>query len=148
RGDYAARAGGSLNLSTKSGSNSGGSFGWVGAAARCNRIVWSDVVRRITKHARAGAAHGAWCACFQRVEAGGVSWVGADCGRRGPRGCGGSGIDAADGKLVVQGQPARPTGIWISAGNDDGCGPSRVSVAGVAGNADGSGASFAQLMQE
>src|SRR6202158_1617734 len=83
RGDHAAGTSRSLDIAAAGGGDSGRDLGWFGAAARCHRTVWRDVLCGVAEHTRAGAAHGAWRRRLQSVAAGEGAWrcaVGARCG--------------------------------------------------------------------
>src|SRR5712692_1809164 len=113
RSDRSAGTGGSLHIAAAGGGNISWGFRWTGAAARCHRTVWRDVVCGVTERARTGAAHGAWRRRIQSASAGTVAWLGVNRGRCGPW-CGRSTwVDAAAWEPPLQGESARSSGVRL-----------------------------------
>src|SRR5258707_9122483 len=118
RGDHAAGTSRSLDIAAAGSGNSGRDLGWFGAAARCHRTVWRDVLCSVAEHTRAGAAHGAWRRRLQSVAAGDVAWLGVDGSRCGPWRHGGAWVDAAAWEPLVQNEPPRSPRVRVRVRGD------------------------------
>src|SRR5260370_986251 len=114
RGDHSAGTGRSLDIAAAGGGNFGRDLGWFGAAARCHRTVWRDVVRGVAEHPRTGAAHGAWRRRLQSVAAGDVAWLGVDGRRCGP--WRGGGALAYAGRLEALFESGAGRTSWVRGG--------------------------------
>src|ERR1700674_386775 len=113
RSDLAAGTVGSFDVAAVGGRNFSQRFRWVGSAPRYYRTIWRYVLRSVAKHARAGAAHGAWRRRIQSLASSNVTWLGVDSWRCGPWRGGGAWIDAATREPPIQGEPSRPACVRL-----------------------------------
>ena len=118
----------------------------IGGGAGRHRTIRRDVVHGVAENAGTGVADGAGRGRIESDAAGDVARPGVDGRRRGAGPGGGAWNDAADGKPAVSGEPSRSTGVRVGVGGDDDRVASGVFPAGVARDADGSGAGVARLM--